>query len=240
VTAPELYAISQGRRCKGPHRCHWCASPCESGVAADDPVHPFVRRAVFAACPSEPWQCVGCTLFKMRRVTVLHLDGGFTDRQCPEEHSWLITREGAHALDFRDPESVETLRTTLLRPPCEFVLTLRAGAGKNFLHLAKANVNAEVKADTRLAYTVDGTTFFYTPHQLAAASKDPEKAQGFEAGALDLTGRLGPWASRPAEATPPKRGRGRPPGRVADVGTEESRERDRQTKPLRLSGVGAV
>jgi hypothetical protein len=240
MTSPELFALSQGRRCEGPHRCHWCGSPCERGDAADDPVYPFVRRAVYAMHPSEPWQCVGCGLYKRRSVTALFLDGSFKDRQCPEDHSWLVTRDGAHALDLESRETLDLLRDFLTRPPHEFLLSLRAGPLKNYIHMAHVNVVAEIKADTPLTYTVDGTRFSYTIHQLEKALRNPDECSGLDGGSSELLRRFGPLPSEPKREEP-RRGRGRPPGRVADKGgLPEFQERARQQKPLRMSGLGLV
>jgi hypothetical protein len=241
----ELFALSQGLRCEGRHRCHWCGAPCSEMHRAEDPVVPFVRRVISCARPDEPWQCAGCVAWRRPSMTVLFLSGDFMDRQSPEQHSWLITRDGAHALDFRDRECVEALRKVLMRPPLEFVLSLRSSHLKNHLHLSVCNVNAVVKADTPLTYTVDGTPFVYTVHQLTEAMVDPEKAPGKEPGVSDLVGRMGPMGEEAAVVStsglpPAKRGRGRPAGRAHTIGTEEQRMQDRQTKAIRMSGVGLV
>lgn len=245
MLATELFAITQGMPCQGRHRCHWCGAACSEMFRADDPVLPFVRRSIYAKFPDEPWQCNGCTAFRRPSTTVLFLSGYYQDRQSPEQHSWFITRDGAHGLDFRDQECVDALRRLLLKPPTEFVLALRTGPLKNFLHLARCNENAVVKADTPLVYTVDGTVFTYTVHQLTEAMTTEDAVAGKEAGVADLLERIGPMKAEDAAlltsgAKPPPYKRGRPSGRAHLTGTEEQRMKERQEKTIRLSGIGLV
>src|SRR4051812_23498340 len=122
ITASELFALSQRVRCEGSYECHWCSSPCKSLWVHDDVMpYPFVKRLEPAKRISNPYVCLGCWLYRRKRVTVNFLDGTLKDRQSPREHSWYFTKQEAYGLIEGKSQK---LYASLLNPPLTFSLSL--------------------------------------------------------------------------------------------------------------------
>lgn len=209
--ASELYAMTQGAVLCGPDECHWCGSPCQRLLAHDEsPPLPGVRRTGGARRPGNTFVCLGCWLWRRKRITIRFLrglKGDYKDGQCPLWHSWLVTDAGAWALR---PEDRPRLWEVLLKPPLRFVLGLLDEVGEtSCIHLMKVNDVQEVKADTPLTFTVNNVPYVYTVYELEEAIlQGPE---GREPGAQALLRLLGgPPEDLRSKDEPEKRGPGRP------------------------------
>lgn len=201
-TASELYALSQGARCKGPAKCHWCGSPCERVWMHDD-LPPLIglKRREFARVPGEPYVCVGCWLWRRKRISVTGVGGQIRDGQAPAKHSWLVQKDKAEAV--LDTDRVE-LYEHLLNPPLTFSLSLIDNGEDNRLQLQILNDNPEVRADTELKFTFNNIEHSYTPYELKQGlAHGPE---GREPGVQTLIRFLGPPREN-HEPAPRKRGR---------------------------------
>ncbi len=170
LSAPELYALSQGFKCEGDLRCYWCASPCPRMWPHTDPPRILGRRvdSRLIRCPGNAYQCKGCWLFRRERITVRFLTNDseqpFKDTQCPMNHSWFITEKGAWGI--RRKEDAAVLYETLLDPPLLFSLSLVSDKQRNHLQIAPVNAMTEIKGDTPLAFVLDGASFYYSPYEL--------------------------------------------------------------------------
>jgi hypothetical protein len=175
--ASELYAVSQGKICSGPEECYWCSGPCGRANVHDDltPVfHTSNRNRTLAKRPGNAYVCEGCWMWRRKRVTAFFLSEGFKDGQCPMDHSWWVTDEAAWAV--RVPQDARSLYTELLEPPLVFCLALIDGPGaRNHVQQAVANELTEIKADTPLAFTLNGIPHEYTVYELdrALRANDP-------------------------------------------------------------------
>ena len=221
LLASELYALSQGVQCNGRYSCHWCSAPCGNQWFHDDtPPQIGVRVTQGARRPANPYICIGCWLFRRKRITVSFLrseKGEFTfrDGQSPTRHSWFVTEQCARAIETPD---FQLLYATLLSPPKRFFLSLLdnrtpANGVENRLHLQVANDVEELRADTVLHFSVNNVPLTYTVFELEEllTSADPEESlAGRSPGVHALYRLLGPYKPTPAEEPKAKRGRGRP------------------------------
>ena len=199
MSAPQLYAASQGTRCEGKYECHWCGSPCDDLHRHDDPPPvPFVKYKSTAKRPNANWVCRGCALFRRKRVTVPYMSGGYSDGKSAADYSWWVTPQGAYAVL---QEHHAALYDHLLAPPLHFCLALRQKE-KVLLHLAAVNELSEIKATTPLAFTLDNKAMEYTVYELEEALR--QGTQGRIPGARALVEALGPFDLAA------KRERGRP------------------------------
>lgn len=208
MLASELYALSQGAACSGPYTCYWCGGPCtERHIHGERPLgigekfpHPVSFR-------QSPYYCVGCWLWQRPRLTAWYIDGEtFRDGQTPRNLSWWFTEWSCVALE---PGHGQYVYPLLLKPPLRFVLSVVASGQANYVQLARANDNEQVKANTPLAFTVNGAAFTYTVGDLKQALRTGD-ANGCDAGVRELIGLFGPYKV-PEEPEEKKRGRGRPP-----------------------------
>ena len=197
MLSSELYAVSQNTVCSGPEFCYWCSSPCNREYQhGDAPPIPFQKRHSLARKPSEPWICAGCYLWRQPSVTARFLlpaddkaTRPFKDRQCPVNHSWLVTEQAAWAIIF---ESHAELYRRLLAPPKLFLLSLLSDKSiPNHLQLCQVNEHAEVAADTPLAFTIDNIPHTYTVYELEEAIRNGPA--GKEPGVQALCRLLGPF-----------------------------------------------
>jgi hypothetical protein len=205
LLASQLYAISQGHTCAGFHECHWCGGPCDGRLTHDDPPPSIGVRRQPCKRPANPYCCLGCWLFRRKRVTVSFLAGGYRDGRSPLHFSWWVTEKGAWALDKDDgPDLYECL----LDPPSRFFLAMLDGADVNHLQLAVANDNPpKSPADTKLHFTINGIPHDYTVYELTEALTSSSVA-GKEPGVAALVKLLGPYEEM---SNPGVKGRG--PGR---------------------------
>ena len=212
LLASELYAISQGSRCVGPDRCHWCGAPCQRHWIHDDPPSiPFKRRDYLAKFPSNSYICAGCWLWRRQRTTITFPSGRQMDGQAAPNHSWWISEGGAFALD---EASYRILADKLIQPPLTFSLMLLSNAGlKNHLQLGNANNHTSIRAETPLLFTLDNITHVYTVYELEMAIKT-----GVLEGKSPGTSALIRHLNIPVAQTEEERERGRPT-------SEESHER---------------
>lgn len=232
LTAPHLYALSEGVSPSGADRCYWCGTPCDRVWFKDAPPPQVgVKRTDGAKCPGNHYVCVGCWLFRRRSITVTHLDGTYRDRQCPLGHSWLITSVNARAV--RLPQDGRELIQRLLDPPLRFCLSLLDGkAGHiNRLHSAQVNDLPEVLADTPLLFTLNGIPLTYSVYELGEAMRNGSQGKSPGVGALVyLCGQHEDLAPAPVVLSTPKGGRpkdiDRPDGKVTK-------------KPVKVSGSAA-
>ena len=175
MTASELYAMSQGSKCEGPHSCHWCGAPCKPLWRHDDASNiPFQRTTNTAKKPNELYICIGCWMFRRSRITVKFLDGHFLDGKSPIHYSWWITTKGAWAIEGL--ADLRLLLDEITGPPTTFALLLLSEPpppskgiptkSTNFIQLAVANNLTEIKQDTPLQFTLDGVVHYYSVYEL--------------------------------------------------------------------------
>ena len=218
----QIFARSQGSCCEGQYECHYCSAPCDDfWVHEEPPPVPFVRGEQTAKRPNCPWLCVGCWLWRRKRVTVPFLSGGYADIQQVRKHSWVVTEEAALAIALK-PDFPALLKL-LLSPPRRFFLSLIDGTAENLLQLCVLNDFAgDVRADAEILFTLNNVVHSYTPYDLRTAleNKNAGRSPGVAAilrkttpppgDRLDLSDVLRPTP----QLQPPKRGR--PPGKSGD------------------------
>ncbi len=212
LTASMLYCISQRQDPYKPDnnhpllwRCHWCGAPCGDSWPCGD-IHwsnldVGQKRPVYAACPGEGWMCLGCRMFRRKRMTVQHLDGAWSDGKGVQEYSLWLTEAGCWGVKADQGLLMWPL---LLDPPLRFSLALLEGMGQvNHPQLMVVNDHVNgIKSTEPLLYTVNGTKMAWTVYELEQAFASGN-TDGTEPGIQTLVRLLG-WP--PAE----KRGRGRP------------------------------
>lgn len=211
--ASEMFALQAGLKCEGPETCHWCGAPCKARWPHGEPPPLPYRKtpATHALYPSAPWICAGCWAYRRTRVTVPHISSGFRDKQCFMEWSWILTPQACHGIRLDHDLDRKRLLELLQKPPLQFALALLSGLGINHIQQAKVNWHAEVRSDTVLAYTLDGSPHTFSVYELTEGAKS-----GFDgkSGGTAVLARLlhaepqsDPISFPPA---PDKRGRGRP------------------------------
>lgn len=211
MNVAQFFAQTLGKTCAGKHECRWCAAPCtdqyhqymwpeiivpRSGANQPAPIKECCKR------PANHYVCQGCYLYRRQRVTLAYLDGQQLDRQAARHHSWLITRYG---LTIIRPELDLNLKNFLLKPPHEFALSL-IDKVPNQIQLAVLNQFKEIKAETPIQFTMNGTLMSYSVYELQEALKSGD--QGKEPGVRLLLKWIG--GKEPKKEEEP-RGRGRPP-----------------------------
>lgn len=233
-TVAQLYASLQQYHCDGTDHCHWCGSPCHRFHLHDDPPPIIgIRSKSGAKYPANAYMCWGCYLFRRERMTVEHLsklqppDKGYTDGQCPMNHSWFITTSGARIILKKDYPALWQL---LLNPPLTFCLALLDPPANNFVHLFHLNEVMEIKAGTPLKFTINNILHSYTVHELEDALTS-KTLDGKEPGVHALLRLLGPpISSSPSLSESPKvKPKGRP--------TEEEDPYKKSKKLIRASGM---
>ncbi len=241
LTASEIYARSQGTRCEGKEKCHYCGCPCDQNIRHPEPMPQIgVRRTTGVANQSGAYMCVGCQLWNRTRVTAVFLGRGLADGQRVAGHSWWVTPQGAWAVA---PHSVQALWEKLLNPPCEFVLALLEAAGEDGrpiehrLHKCVANVNAVVDAQTELRFTVNESRHDYTVYDLRQAVRGDHEGTPGVAALVRLFG-------RPPKEMVPKEEHGelpevreRPPAPSAKGGRPPAPPREPDPRSLLKSDV---
>ncbi len=211
--ASELYAISQGKRCKGIQKCHWCGASCGNNNPHDDPPLILIRKEAkikqWALYPNNSYICDGCWLWRRKRITVFYLDDSYSDGQSPEKHPWFITHQKAYSLY----EEGNSLYETLLSPPLTFSLSLVTPGEPNRLQHNTLNNLSKIQLDTPLSFTLNSQVLTYTIYELQEGILNG--ANGKEPGVQTLIrilgepspDLLGDKRKDPEE----KRGRGKPP-----------------------------
>ncbi len=169
-SASELFAISQGSKCEGLDRCHWCKAPCEKKNYHDDaPPLPFIRSREGAKNPSGNYCCEGCRLYRRECCTIWWLNGGLKDRQSLKKLSWWMTEQGARAVRKEDHE---TLWELLLSPPPLFCFSLlESNKVQNHLHHCLVNNHEVILAETVLYFTLDNVKHDYSVYELKECCK---------------------------------------------------------------------
>jgi hypothetical protein len=217
VNPSQLLALSHSTSCKGDEQCHWCAAPCDRFVRCDyDPLVLFIDREKTkstAKRPNNPYICVGCSLYKRQRITVISLTGKMKDRRCLEDYSWLMTEESIRVIL---PDENYSLYEHLLFPSLKFSLSLLSQDTKSLIQLAVVNDISEIKADTLLSFTIDNRVLQYTIYELEEALK--HGSDGKMPGVRALLSLLGPYtpkvtaavANSPITSSDDKRKPGRP------------------------------
>lgn len=238
LSVPMLYAQSQGARCEGPRRCHWCGGPCSTTYTHNDP-RPLIpmpgqsRNPYRAAFPTEPHSCSGCWLWQRTSITARYLAGGFRDRQEIRRCSWLLTSREAWAV--RDEDKPRLLEF-LVRPELPFALLLLDDPKLlNHAHLGTVNAPEKLEAATPLRFTINNVPHAYTVYELEEALRVGHEA-GVEPGVAALLRFLGEaikQANLPAPIVPvreiDKIGRPLPPS--------DAKELKREVKPAKAKGV---
>ena len=188
LSAPQLYALSQGTCCEGVEKCHWCGSPCQKTWIHNDPrPPPFLRSTSLAQQASSLWICVGCWLFRRERVTIPFLGGGFKDGQKICRYSWWITHQGAWALRRADGP---LFFKHLFKTPNKFIITLVDGE-KNVNHLQFASVNTgSMDPETPLTFTLNNIPHHFSIYELQEAAFS-NVTNGKESGVRVLTSLFG-------------------------------------------------
>lgn len=181
LKASELFAISQGTSCIGSGRwkCHWCGAPCENEFVHDDPPPvPFVRSKSTALCPNESYICIGCWLWRRKRVSINFLTGGFKDGQEPKHHSWWITEKGAWGLG--DKKDYDEVYKQLVQPPKRFALAFRLEKDKvdTLIQLMTANDRIGIIAETPLYFTVNNIQHTFSVYELTESIKNDKHIYG--------------------------------------------------------------
>lgn len=176
ITVSQFYALSQGSKCEGVHRCHWCGAPCNRRWLHDEPKPVMFQRTpkTTALFPDSPWICVGCWLFRRQRITTYFLDEKtYLDRQCPATHSWWITPTEALSVRWQDGE---ILFKKLLNPPRQFSLMILVGDKATcLLHQGLANdFPTPVQFGTQLKFTINGIPHTVSPMELQTGLKSKE------------------------------------------------------------------
>lgn len=211
-TSMDVFAQAQGTRNEGKEECHWCASKCQRLWTHDDPQPAsFTRSSQAALRPGNAFVCVGCHLWRRRRVTVPFFGSGeYKDGKSMMDYSCVVTGKGAWAV--RHPNDNEALYRFLLSPPTKFVLSLidRDRSKVNLLQLAPVNWLEEVRADTELVFLLNGVRYHYSVYELEEALRSG--VSGRLPGAQALVNLLGPFAvaRESDEEREQKRQRGRP------------------------------
>ncbi len=212
LSAPELFAVSQGQKNSGTDRCHWCGCQCKTIFQHDDTVLVTGRSRSGAKFPQGRFVCEGCRLYRRDSCTVFFLDDTYKDRQSLRFHSWWMTDEGLRCVRKEDRPK---LYGYLLEPPPLFCLSLlseengKPAAATNQIHLCHVNDLPEVQAETPLKFTIDGVAHEYTVYELREALKH-KMTEGKMPGVRALVQTLG-WVDLPGIDVETKRGRGRPP-----------------------------
>ena len=192
MLASELYAKSQLCKNSGPEMCHWCGSPCSRNYRHNEPPpSPFTKKNHLVRCPANLHICVGCFLWRRQRITINHTDGSYRDGQCPMNHSWWIAENEALAVcnSIVNPHNKEVY-DRLLRPPLQFSLSLVNPKTINHLQCQVVNDMVEIKADTKLSFTLDNQPLSYTVYELEQALR--HGLDGKEPGVQALIRFLGP------------------------------------------------
>lgn len=225
LSAPELYALSQAKECKGKERCYWCGSACDQSNTHDDPPPPIALRARAnqnAKVPASPYVCKGCWLWGRKHITIQFMNGrGFQDRQAPAQHSWFITpnqavvlrESGATILASGQLQDRELVYKYLLRPNgTPFTLALLTSGHTITINRCVVNQSSSgYTADTELTYTLNNQPYHYRVHELEEALRTG--TNGKEHGVRLLLETLGPPPSGLVELSrgvPLKPGPGRP------------------------------
>ncbi len=206
MTASELFAQALGKTCDGKEECHWCGGKCGVSWIHDDPgPAPYTKQKTMARKPGSRFVCVGCYNYRMKRVTVFYLMGGYQDKQAAQDHSWLMTPEGAFAIRTEDHG---LLWERLLNPPPLFCFSLIEDNrfNKNLIQWAMVNDHPKgVDLDTPLQFTINNVPHIYSVYELESALESREVV-GKESGVRELLARLSPYKLPEKE----KRGKGRP------------------------------
>lgn len=179
MNAPELYAISEGKKCEGKRECHWCGSACgENWLHDEPPLLIGVKRSFMVARPNNPWICTGCRLWRRPRITVRFLDGIIRDNQSPATHNWLITDTGAKT--FNNSHHSVLYRFLTDAPP-RFALILHSPGGiAAAIQMAVVNETKDITVNTPLWFTLDNIKHQFTLYELEDALK--RSATGKEPG----------------------------------------------------------
>jgi hypothetical protein len=196
-----LFAISQGAINKGVCECYWCGAGCSQLYRHEEP--PLVlgirRGPQGPKRPANPYICMGCWLWRRKRVTVEYLDKSMQDIQSAPNHSWFITESNAWALRVKEASFIYE---KLLNPPLRFVLSFVINnpvlSGKldlpnntsNHLHLCEVNDFLEIKNNTPLHFTINNILHKYSTYELEEALKT-NNTQGREPGVRALVEMLG-------------------------------------------------
>lgn len=208
ISAPALYALSQGERCEGPTECHWCGAPTEKLITHDEPPPtPFLRRTTTAKKPGNQFICRGCFLWKRARLTVPFTDGTLKDSQTPSQWSWFITNSEAISPKIGRME----IYHRLLKPPARFALLLVDDPKtNNLIHLAEVNdyTDKDLLNDSPLRFTLNNIRLEYTIYDLEHALKNGPT--GTSPGVAALIRLFGRPEKDESEEEKVKRGSGRP------------------------------
>lgn len=212
MTASELYAISQSTKCGGDDECYWCGSPCTKAMPhwETPAVAGTNTPRKFAARPGNQYMCVGCWMWRRRRVTAQFVGGGFKDGQAINLHSWWITTAGAYAIRQGDETA---LYDRLLAPPGRFCLALLEGGCRNEIQLMTTNDLKSVTVETPLAFTINNVRQTYTVYELEEGLT--YGTEGKMPGVRELIRILGAYTLPEVRRQP--EGRGRPPAKETAV-----------------------
>lgn len=217
LTASQIYALSQGSKCEGDRPCHYCGGPCGRDIPHGEAIRLFTGRPVGGVRrnPSSPYMCVGCWLWRKKKVSVPWLSGGVKDGGTPARFDWVVGPAGAWGIS---PACRSALYRRLLSPEGPFFLMLWEGDGPpdHVIQCCPGN-DGPYENTTEIGFALNNHALTYSVHELEQAAR--LGPQGRDPGVRALLRVLG---DVPAELTahlkPPERpedtdpkGRGRPP-----------------------------
>lgn len=175
MLASELYAYGCGTVCLGDEECHWCSAKCKRHWLHDDPPRPQYVKPVLPITSKRPgnsYICTGCWHYRCKSVTVRFLSGKVKDRQSPCNHSLFLTDDGSLGIDKTNADDCVRLYEMLMKPPLTFSLMIHAGI-PNLLQYATVNEYKEVRANTKLQFTLGNVPYEYTVYDLENTLKHP-------------------------------------------------------------------
>ncbi len=194
-----LYAQACGSVCEGPFQCHWCSAPCKDTWHHSDPPPAIGQRrgSNHAYRPDSPFVCMGCWSYRRRNLTALFLGGGYKDRQCYLDWSWLTTERDVWAIRIGDPQGWAKDGPALLgflkSPPSRFILALRIGLNAPAPLLQTCHINAcpvPPPLTHEFKFTSNNIEHVYTLHELEECLANAETCA--ESGARLLADLLRP------------------------------------------------
>lgn len=213
--ASEIYALSQGCRCEGAWECHYCGGRCSQALTHNEPMGLFTGKPLTEGVrkrPGSPFLCVGCWLWKRKKLTASFLSGGYKDGTSPCDNSWIVTPSGAWAITT---ECGPRLYKRLLGPTQPFFLMVREGtsAPAGLIQSCPGNEPDAENPDKTYQFTVNNVIHSYSIVELQQSVLTGD--QGREPGVRALIRIFGPVPRElvklpELEEAEENRGRGRP------------------------------
>lgn len=159
MTTPELFAISQGQFCHGPHRCFYCGVACGESFPTSDFVKDSFTGRNDVPCPGSLWICPGCVLCLRESCTLTMIDGTTREqtKAAMRGWSWVITEHKAVA---SGKQHLQQLRMACINGPDTigpWSVVLSDSGQKHLLY--RGHVNASI--ETPWTVTLEGERVTY-------------------------------------------------------------------------------